>query len=231
MCVPACMHQVSERDRKRETLQIIIAASCSAWLGSVISKSHHRTPFSSDIDSLIVFMFRRFSEQATNILHNANMSLAPSADQKAQVASQAQACCTMVPPVGVLSGVPTVAASEAHLRMVELGEIQCSSKVYALRWDQKPILLDLTPGQDDWVQLGREFDQRLLKRAETTNVKLLLELPSTTIQDLERMDACIWEQCRNTFPAVKYMPMVHNDQKVLVSMVVDGSAPFTQLHF
>jgi hypothetical protein len=94
----------------------------------------------------------------------------------------------MVPPVGVLSGVPTISASEAHLRMVELGEIQCSSKVYALRWDQKPILLDLTPGQDDWVQLGREFDQRLLKRAETTNVKLLLELPSTTIQALNYVD-------------------------------------------
>ncbi len=66
--------------------------------------------------------------------------------------------------------------------------------------------------------------------SETTDVKLLLELPSTTIQALERMDACIWEQCRNTFPAVKYMPMVHN-QKVLASMVVDGSALLTQLHF
>ncbi len=126
------------------------------------------------------------------------MSLAPSGDQKAQVASQAQGCCAMVSPVLVMSG---------------------------------PILLDLTPGKDDWVQLGRGFDQSFLKRAETTHVKLLLELPSTTIQALNYVDTSICEQCCDTFPSVQYTPMVHKQKEVLVSMVVDGSAPLTQLHF
>ncbi len=126
---------------------------------------------------------------------------------------------------------PTIAESQDNIRMVQLGKSQSGSTVYALRLDNKAVLLDLTPGKDDWVQLGRGFDHSLLQRSETTVIKVLVEVPCMAVPLLKAMDTRIWHQCREFYPAIKYMPMVQKENMVLVSMVMEGSTLLTELHF
>ncbi len=163
------------------------------------------------------------------------LALFPPADQEAQLSPTDQEAMT---PESVLKGVLENTMPEAHLTVVEWSKLESGSVLMAPRWDCQPILLDLTPGEDDWLKVRKGFDyMRYVKKmhheAETASVPLLLELPPTIVAALERMDARIhrlsmtYEESRSEY---NWLPLIRSETCVVGNLVVEGSESLTQIY-
>ena len=109
--------------------------------------------------------------------------------------------------------------------------------------ENHPILLDFTPGDDDWLHAKGGIDYvGMLKKhhqaLETVACKVLLELPPQLVGDLDDLDKIIMEHAMDPKEvahtregSLNWMPMLRTETAVMANIVLEGSDAPTKLTF
>jgi hypothetical protein len=119
--------------------------------------------------------------------------------------------------------------------------LQDGTQLYAPRARGRPILIDLTEGEDVWLRAkpGVDFLNQLRKHhvsSETVACKVLLELTPTIAADVSLLDKRIMEVAMNpedmkTTTGMNWMPMLRTETDMMVNLVLQGSDALTKLTF
>ena len=109
--------------------------------------------------------------------------------------------------------------------------------------ENHPVLLDFTPGDDDWLHATGGIDYvGMLKKhhqsLETVACKVLLELPPQLGDDLDNLDKAIMEKAMDPKDvahigegSLNWMPMLRTETAVMANIVLEGSDAPTKLTF
>ena len=124
--------------------------------------------------------------------------------------------------------------------------LQDGTQLAAPRFNDLPLILDLTPGEDTWLKPttrdGPSIDYLAnLKKhhaaAETVACKFLLDLPPELAGDVARLDKQITRlamhssETKSVLTGLNWMPMLRDDTSLMVSLILDGSDALTKLYF
>ena len=109
--------------------------------------------------------------------------------------------------------------------------------------ENHPVLLDSTPGDDDWLHAAGGVDYvGMLKKhyqsLETVACKVLLELPPQLVGDLNDLDKIIMDKAMDPKDvahtgegSLNWMPMLRTETAVMANIVLEGSDAPTKLTF
>ena len=131
-----------------------------------------------------------------------------------------------------------------NVQVVPWRVLQDGTVLKAPRYNDAALLLDLTPGEDDWLKAsavaGFDYVANLKKHhnaSETVACRLPLELPSELAADVKRLDQLIMHKAMersdmlNRDSGLNWLPMLRTETQIMTSIVLQGSDAMTQLCF
>ena len=116
------------------------------------------------------------------------------------------------------------------------------TELCAPRFNEQPLLINFTSGDDTWLRAKGGFDYvRQLKKhhsiTETVACKVLLKLPEELAKDVSALDKQIMHKamCSEDTKSVKngfnWMPLLRDESAIMVNIVLEGSDAPTKLSF